>query len=52
MMEYLKEYVINIAILTVIIVLFEIITPSGKIKKIIYLISGFILIIASPTLAG
>lgn len=46
MMEFLKSWVLNIVALGLLIVVFEIIAPSGKIKKFINLIAGFILIIA------
>lgn len=53
MIGFLKSWVINIAALSTFVVLLEIILPSGKTKRIVNLISGFILIIAiiSP-LAG
>jgi len=52
-MEFLRNWIINIVTIAVFIILFEIIIPSGKIKKIINLISGFIMIIAiiNPVLA-
>ena len=46
MLEFLRSWIINIVTITIILVLFEIIMPSGKIKKIISLIAGFILLIA------
>lgn len=46
MIGFLKNWVFNIAALVVFIVLLEIMIPSGKIKKTINLVSGFILIIA------
>jgi stage III sporulation protein AF len=50
--EFLKHWVLNIIALVMLIVLLEIIIPSGKTKKFVHLISGFILIIAiiSPLL--
>ncbi|ACL76259.1 stage III sporulation protein AF [Ruminiclostridium cellulolyticum] len=53
MLDFLKSWIINIVTITIILVLFEIIMPSGKIKKIISLIAGFILLIAviNPFLA-
>ncbi len=53
MLEFLRSWIINIVTITIILVLFEIIMPSGKIKKIISLIAGFILLIAviNPFLA-
>lgn len=49
MIEFLKDWVLNIITLVMFIVLIEIIVPTGKIKKFINLISGFILIIAIIT---
>ncbi len=46
MMDFLKNWVLNIVALGLLIVIFEIIVPSGKIKKFINLVAGFILIIA------
>lgn len=46
MLEFLKSWIINIVTITIILILFEIIMPSGKIKKVISLIAGFILLIA------
>ncbi|WP_024831206.1 stage III sporulation protein AF [Ruminiclostridium josui] len=53
MLEFLKSWIINIVTITIILILFEIIMPSGKIKKVISLIAGFILLIAviNPFLA-
>ncbi|MCX7843267.1 MAG: stage III sporulation protein AF [Clostridia bacterium] len=53
MIEFLKSWVFNIVTLTLFIVLLEIMIPTGKLKKIINLVSGFILIIAlvNPLLA-
>ena len=45
MLMFLKDWIINIVTITVILILFEIIIPTGKIKKIINLVSGFILLI-------
>lgn len=45
MLLFLKDWIINIVTITVILILFEIIIPTGKIKKIINLVSGFILLI-------
>jgi stage III sporulation protein AF len=44
--EFLKGWVLNIITLVMFIVLLEILLPSGKLKKIINLVSGFILIVA------
>lgn len=49
MIEFLKSWTINIATLVILIALIEIIMPSGKLKKIISLVAGFILIIAIIT---
>lgn len=46
MIEFLKSWVVNIATLSVFIVLIEILMPSGRMKKFINLVSGFILLIA------
>ena len=45
-MEFLKSWVLNIVMLAIFIALLEIIVPSGKIKKFVNLISGFILILS------
>ena len=45
MLSFMKDWIINIVTITVILILFEIIIPTGKIKKIINLVSGFILLI-------
>jgi stage III sporulation protein AF len=46
MLEFLRSWIINIVTISIILILFEIIIPSGKIKKIINLVSGFIILIA------
>ena len=46
MLSFLSSWVINIVTVSIIIVLFEMLMPNGKTKKIINLITGFILIIA------
>lgn len=46
MIDFLKNWVFNIVTLVIIIVLVEILLPSGKVRKFVNLISGFILIIA------
>ncbi|MDF2988170.1 MAG: hypothetical protein K0R50_3680 [Eubacterium sp.] len=53
MLEFLRSWIINIVTISIILILFEIIVPSGKIKKIITLVSGFVLLIAvvNPFLA-
>ncbi|HHW31750.1 MAG TPA: stage III sporulation protein AF [Clostridiaceae bacterium] len=45
MVEFLKGWVLNIITLVMFLVLLEILIPSGKLKKFINLVSGFILII-------
>lgn len=44
-MEFLKSWVLTITSVALFIILLDIILPSGKIKKIIHLISGFIMIL-------
>lgn len=46
MIEFLKNWIVNIVTVSIVLILFEIIIPAGKIKKLINLVSGFILIIA------
>lgn len=46
MLEFLRSWIINIVTISLILILFEIIVPLGKIKKIITLVSGFVLLIA------
>ncbi|OPX43444.1 stage III sporulation protein SpoIIIAF [Ruminiclostridium hungatei] len=46
MLEFMRHWIINIVTISIILILFEIVVPSGKIKKIITLVSGFILLIA------
>lgn len=45
MLYFLRSWIINIVTIAIILILFEIIIPSGKIKKIINLVSGFIILI-------
>lgn len=45
MLEFLKDWVLNIAVIAVLLVFIELLIPSGKTKKFVNLISGFILII-------
>jgi|GEM_PF-841685 len=49
MLEFLRSWIINIVIISIALILFEIVVPSGKIKKIITLVSGFVLLIAVIT---
>lgn len=53
MLEFLRSWIINIVTISIVLILFEIIIPTGKVKKIVNLVSGFILIIAviNPFLA-
>lgn len=46
MIEFLKHWVLNIVTLVVFIVLLEIMIPSGKMKKVVNLVTGLILVIA------
>jgi stage III sporulation protein AF len=46
LVEFLKGWVLNIITLVMFIVLLEILLPSGKLKKIVNLVSGFILVVA------
>ncbi len=46
MMEFLRNWIINIVTIAVFIVILEIMIPAGKVRKVINLISGFVLIIA------
>lgn len=45
-MVFLKEWILNIVTLSVFIIFIEILIPSGKIKKTVNLVTGFILVIA------
>jgi stage III sporulation protein AF len=45
MIEFLKSWVLNIATIAILLVLIEILIPSGKTKKLVNLISGFLLLI-------
>jgi stage III sporulation protein AF len=45
-MVFLKEWILNIVTLSIFIILIEILIPSGKIKKVVNLVTGFILVIA------
>lgn len=49
MMAFLEKWVFNIVVLTIFIVLLEMLIPSGKTRKYVKLISGFILTIALIT---
>jgi len=49
MIEFLKGWTLNIVTLVIFIVLLEILIPSGRMKKYINLISGFIIMIALIT---
>jgi len=49
MIEFLRGWTINIVTLVIFIVLLEILIPSGRMKKYINLISGFLIMIALIT---
>lgn len=49
MIDFLRSWVFNIVTLAILIVLIEMLIPSGKIKKFVNLISGFIIMIAIIT---
>jgi len=44
MLEFLKDWIGNIVTVTVIMVIIEIMLPSGKTKKFINVVSGFIIL--------
>lgn len=46
MIEFLKDWCLNIVSLVIFIVLLEMLLPSGRMKKMINLVSGLILVIA------
>ena len=46
MIEFLKNWCLNIVTLVIFIVILEMLLPSGKMKKMINLVSGIILVIA------
>jgi len=46
MIDFLRSWILNIVTLVLFIVLLEILFPSGKMKKYLNLVSGFVLIIA------
>jgi stage III sporulation protein AF len=46
MLDFIRSWVFNIVTLTIFIVLIEILIPSGKTKKFVSLVSGFLLLIA------
>ncbi|HHV28600.1 stage III sporulation protein AF [Acetivibrio mesophilus] len=45
MIDFLKNWVLNVVTLVVFIMLIEMLIPSGKTKKIVNLVTGFILVI-------
>lgn len=45
MIDFLKNWVLNIVTLAIFIMLIEMLIPSGKVKKIVNLVTGFILVI-------
>jgi len=46
MMAFIKDWVLNIVTLVLFIILIEMLVPSGRMKKYVDLVTGFILIIA------
>lgn len=46
MIEFLKNWVVNTITVVMLIILIEMLIPSGKMKKIVNLVTGFILVIA------
>ena len=46
MIEFLKDWCLNVVTLVIFIVLLEMLLPSGRMKKMINLVSGLILVIA------
>ena len=46
MIDFLKDWCLNIVTLVIFIVILEMLLPSGKMKKMINLVSGLILVIA------
>jgi len=46
MIEFLKDWCLNVVSLVIFIVLLEMLLPSGRMKKMINLVSGLILVIA------
>lgn len=46
MISFMKDWVLNIAALVMFIVIVEMLMPSGKMKKYLSLVTGFVLIIA------
>lgn len=45
-MVFLKKWVLNIVSLSLFVLLIEILIPSGRIKKVVNMVTGFILVIA------
>ncbi|HOJ09110.1 MAG TPA: stage III sporulation protein AF [Clostridiales bacterium] len=45
MIEFLKEWVLSVTVVSILLILVEILLPSGKTKKFVNLVSGFILIL-------
>jgi len=45
MIDFLRNWVVNIVTLVVFVMLIEMMLPSGKVKKIVNLVTGFILVI-------
>lgn len=45
MIDFLRNWVVNIVTLVVFVMLIEMMLPSGKVKKLVNLVTGFILVI-------
>jgi stage III sporulation protein AF len=46
MIEFIKNWVVNTITVVMLVILIEMLIPSGKMKKMVNLVSGFILVIA------
>ena len=44
MIEFIKNWVVNTVTIVMLIILIEMLIPSGKMKKIVNLVTGFILV--------
>lgn len=45
-MVFLNKWILNIVTLSIFIILIEVLIPSGKVRKVVNLVTGFILVIA------
>ena len=45
-MVFLNKWILNIVTLSIFIILIEVLIPSGKVRKVVTLVTGFILVIA------